>query len=363
VLGDLKRLRDLLTSKVVQSDVATRIMGVLSAKGTNTDINRTLSAIFPNGQTPAPGTFVGINDQVKLEALDLSPSAGIREDFTYEELVDSIVAGVGISRADLGLSPAQSSGTTQATAITSQTSGGKSYEERQLLLKEILEDMFARVMDAAGITSDVDHEFILPELAKEDRSAKLKDLSTAEGMGWISKQTAATSAAAELGFTTYDFDEEMELIAAEFDLATDEEDGDPAQGGKIRRPMILASLRQTPKLDPTKAQAVDDEPAGVLVGPGGAQIQGQKIAGAGGDADDPAAAVPVAPGKPAQKTAGGLPAAKAPGAQRAREASIEQTVGEHIRREPTDPEYVQHVDEFTAATQKNLEQFLTELQV
>jgi hypothetical protein len=371
VLADLKRLRDLLTSKVIQADIATRIMGVLQAKGTSGDINRVLNAIFPNGQAPAPGSFVGTNDQVELKALDLSPSAGIREDFTYEELVDQIVAGVGVSRANLGLSPATSSGTTQSTALTSETSGGKAFEERQLLLKKILNDMFNRVMDVAGVPlgDRRNHEFILPELAKEDRSAKLEDLGTAEGMGWISKQTAATSAAAELGLTQYDFDSEMELIIAEFDLAEDTDgktemgNDKPAQGGKIRRPMMLASKRQAPKLDPTKAQGVDDEPAGVLVGPGGAQIEGQKIAGAGSDTDDPAAAVPVAAGaKTSQKAAGGIPASKAPGTQKARESTVDTAVGDHIRRTPDDPEYQAHVDEFTAATGENLKQFLAELE-
>ena len=58
-LGDLKRLRDLLTSKVIQSDIGNRVMAILKAKGTQADINRILNAIFPNGQPPAPARSSG----------------------------------------------------------------------------------------------------------------------------------------------------------------------------------------------------------------------------------------------------------------------------------------------------------------
>lgn len=354
VLGDLKRMRDLLTSKVVQQDLLTRVMAILKANGTGADLNRVLNTIFPNGQPPAPGTIVALNEATDLQPFEYNAS-GVREDFTYEELTDSIVAGVGISRADLGLSPASGSGTTQSTALTSQTSGGKTYEERQELLDEILHDMKDRVMADAGINGEVDFEFIFPELAKEDRSAKLRDLEQSEANGWIAKKTAATQAASELGLGQYDYDAEMELIIAEFDLADDTDGTDemghdkPARGGKIRRPMIRASARQTPKLDPTKAQSSDDEPPGLIVGP-----DGQPIAAPGTQAPDQNAPPAGAP----QKAAGGIPASKAPGTQnvKTREAAPA------IRRTPEDPEFKQHVSEFEQATAGNLKQLIADLQ-
>lgn len=344
VLGDLKRMRDLLTSKVVQSDIGNRVMAILKANGTGADLTRVLNTIFPNGQPPEPGTIIALNEATDLQPFQYSAGREVREDFTYEELVDSIVAGVGISRSDLGLSPAGGSGTTQSTALTSQTSGGKAYEERQELLDEILHDMCDRVMEAAGINGEVEREFVFPELAKEDRSKKLEDLEMAEANGWISKRSAAVSAAGELGKgEEYDFDAEQTAIAEEFNDAQ-ETDGKtelgndkPAQGGKIRRPVIRASSRQVPKLDPTKAQTGDDEPAGLLVG---------------GPAPVPGAVPAAAP----QKTAGGIPAAKAPGTQQpTREAAP------HLRRTPDDPEFAEHASEFERATAENLKRLLADL--
>ena len=299
VLGDLKRLRDLLTSKVIQADILTRVLGVLKANGTGADLTRVLNQVFPGGQPPPPGTFVALNDAVDLVPFEFVGGREVRTDFTYDEIIDSIVAGTGISRANLGLPPAAGSGTTQATAVTNETSPGKVYEERQELLDETLHDMKDRVMRAAKINGEVEVEFIFPELAKEDRSKKLEDLEMAEGNMWISKRRAANAAAAELGFgEDYDFDEEMDAIVEEFEDA-DETDGKdeltgldkPARGDKIRRPMIRATSRQAPKLDPTKAQVGDDEPPGLLVG-------GPAPAGGAGG----------------QQLAGGIPATKSPAA-------------------------------------------------
>lgn len=283
VLGDLKRLRDLLTSKVIATDIANRVAGVLTAKGTQADLNRVLGIVAPNGQPPAPGTWIALNEGTTIEPFQYNAGREVRVDFTYDEIVDSIVAGTGVSRANLGISPANGSGTTQATALTGEVSPGKVYEERQELLDEILHDMLDRVMAAAGINGEVECEFIFPELAAEDRAQKLTDLEQAEGNMWISKRTAASAAAAELDLGEYDFDEEMKEIVKEFDDAdetdgTDEQTGadKPARGGKIRRPVIRATSRQAPKLDPTKAQVGDDEPAGLLVGgPAPAQQPGQ----------------------------------------------------------------------------------------
>ena len=301
VLGDLKRVRDLLTAKVIAADIGNRVLGVLSANGTGADLTRILNQIFPGGQPPPPGTFVALNEAASLDPFQYTAGREVRSDFTYDEIIDSIVAGTGISRSNLGLSPANGSGTTQATAVTNETSPGKVYEERQELLDECLHDMCDRVMLAAGINGEVEREFIFPELAKEDRSQKLEDLEMAEGNMWISKRTAATAAAAELGMGEYDFDEEMDQIVEEFADA-DETDGTdelgndkPARGDKIRRPVLRATSRQAPKLDPTKAQVGDDEPPGLLIG-------------------GPAAAATNGNGG-GQQLAGGIPATKSPAAR------------------------------------------------
>jgi hypothetical protein len=344
-LGDLKRLRDLLTSKVIQSDIGNRVMAVLKANGTPADITRILNTIFPNGQPPAPGTIVGLNEAADLEPFQYTSGREVRADFTYDELVDGLAAGVGLPRSWLGLSPAQGSGTTQATALTSVQPGVKTVEERQDILDELLHQMFDRVMEAAGVNEEVEREFIFPEIAKEDTSKKLEDLEMMVGNGWISGKTAATAAAAESGLTDYDYDEELKLIIAEFAYA-DETDGKddlgqdkPAQGGKLRRPVIRATSRQEPRLDPTKAQSDDDEPLGMAIGPDGKVIQ---PAAAGGNGN------------------GARPATKNPAARTNKIAKQTREASKN-RRHPEDPQFTEHASEFDVQTAKNLERLLAEI--
>lgn len=346
-LGDLKRLRDLMTSKVIQSDIGNRVMAILTADGTPADITRLLNQIFPGGQPPPPGTIVGLNKAAALDPFQYTSGREVRADFTYDELIDGITAAVGVARAYLGLSPAQGSGTTQATALTSVEPSVKAFEERQDILDESLHEMFDRVMREAGINGEVEREFLFPEIAKEDRSQKLDDLEMAEGNDWVSKRTAATNAASELGFTDYDFDEEQKQIVEEFKDADDTDGKDelgndkPARGGKIRRPMIRATSRQVPKLDPTKAQTDDDEPPGLLVGPGGAPAAG--------------------PGQPALAAAG-KPAEKNPAARsNTIRSKVRESRKRRTRRQAHDPEFLAHSGEYDEQTAANLRRLVDEI--
>jgi len=353
-LGDLKRLRDLMTSKVVQSDIGNRVMAVVKAKGTAADIARVVNQIFPGGQPPQPGSIIGMNDSTDIEPFQYTSGREVRTDFTYDELVDGISAGTGIARAYLGLSPAGGSGTTQATASTTTEPSIQTFEERQDIGDELLHQMFDRVMEAAGINGEVDREFIFPEIASEDSAQKLDMLEQAEADGYISRRTAATAAAAELDLTEYDFDEEQEAIIEEFADA-DETDGKdemgndkPARGGKIRRPVIRATNRQVPKLDPTKAQVGDDEPMGMLIGgPPGAAGPGGGAPGAG------AAAAPD--GQAGEKN----PASKVGRANIARQTR--EAADGHLRRTPDDPAFTEHADEFTRQTAENLKRLLADI--
>jgi hypothetical protein len=164
----------------------------------------------------------------------------------------------------------------------------------------LLHDCFDRVMTAAGI-ADAEAEFTFPSIASEDRTAKLQDLAFAESMGWVSKQTAASIGAKELGITGYDFEEEQKLIALEFpepemedvpgadpNPLTGKKPQRPVQGdGVVRRPMIAASQRQAAKLDPTKSPSQEDEPPGLLVPLDGSTTAGGPSSGPSGSQGTP----------------------------------------------------------------------------
>jgi hypothetical protein len=372
-LGDLKRLRDLMTSKVIQSDLGNRVLAIVQAKGTAADIQRVINQIFPNGQPPAPGSIVGLNDSTTLEPFEYSGAKEVRSDFTYDELVDGISAGTGIARAYLGISPANGGGTTQATASSTTEPSIQTFEERQGIGDELLHEMFDRVMAAAGINGEIDCEFLFPQIASEDSAGKINMAEQAEAAGYIGRRTAASIAAAELDLTDYDFENEMKAIAEEFDAA-DETDGTddmgnntPARGGgKIRRYAMRSVQRQIPKIDVTKAQKGDDDPLGMLVGPDGVIAGGApgQNAGQGGGGPEPATPPATAPKVGSPQPGGSRNPASKAGRQAiattTREAAGAPTPSQ-LRRTPTDPDFQGHAEQLAQATAANLHDLLLDL--
>jgi hypothetical protein len=243
-------------------------------------------------------------------------------------------------------------------------------------------------MAAAKIT-DAELETTFPSIATEDRTAKLQDLSFCEANNWISKETAGTIAAKEMGINSYDFQEEQSLIADEFAAAEDtEEDTDaevnpitgkkpdkPKQGdGTIRRPMIIASNRQAPKLDPTKSiKGEEVEAPGLVVPFAGTDAAQPGASPAGGTGQPQAPGGAKAPQNGQPKSRAGFPAKENPmsaaGANSIRqdnaltEATVTLTHEELLgllrearkaRRTPDDPDHAELVQQFREQTTKNL---------
>jgi hypothetical protein len=337
-LGWIKRMREYLISHVIRADMLSRICWDLVVEGNLAAITNLRGLLFPNGQAPPPGSVFGHNKASTLTALVPQGGGGgetSRGDPMLDALVTMVSISIGLPKDWLGFGMQA----TRAGALVATEPAAQSLGELQGTEENILHDCFDRVMATAKITN-AEVEFTFPSIASEDRTQLLQDLSYSESNMWISKQTAASIAAKNLGITNYNYEQEMSTIAAEFDNAYDEEPGDPnpitgeattkpVQGGdgKIRRPLISGSNIQVPKLDPTKAQGQqEDEAAGLLVpampagapGAPGAAPEDQAPGMLHGAAATTAAAAAVAKGQPvgllaqgAAKSAAGLPGASA----------------------------------------------------
>jgi hypothetical protein len=376
ILGWIKRMRDYMTSRVVQADMHSRYGFDLEVDGNPKDLAAVQQKMFPGGRPPQPGSVFGHSGKVKLNALSFQQAAtGLSGDATWEALINIVAVGLGVPKEYLGVTGRA----TRANALVATEPAAKRFGEAQEQLREILENIAKRFFERARIT-DAEIEFTFPSIASEERSAKLEDLGTAEANGWISKQTAATIAAKELDIENYDFDSEQELIAKEFSEPETEDDPDgepnpitgkpkqkPKQGdGKIRRPVMIATKRQAAKLDVTKSPSVEDDPPGLLVPTNGEPVGPQgAIEGA-----------PQAGPQPGAATRGGMPAsanvATQAGAKavkmagKARE-SIELTPEALVmlmrearapRRRPDDPEFKDAAAAFTKETAANLGQLV-----
>lgn len=62
---------------------------------------------------------------------------------------------------------------------------------------------------------DAAPDFIFPTVYEENRSEKIRDLSTAQSQNWITHRRAAEQGVKELGFEEYDYEEEQGNIQAE----------------------------------------------------------------------------------------------------------------------------------------------------
>lgn len=374
-LGYLKRLRDLMTAQVIKEDMIARYGYDLSVDGNAADVNALMGQMFPGGKPPPPGSVFAHTKAAELTGLQFNQGADTSLQYTIDTLFNLIALGIGVPKEYLGV---QGHGT-RATALVATEPGVKRFEDRQSVVERLLHRMADRVFDRAGLTGeDREIEFTFPGITTEDRSAMLKDLAFAESMGWVSKKSAAQTAAKELGDTTFDFEKEQDEIAKEFqDAREGVPDNDPETGmpkpdaerpqgdGKIRRPMIATQYRQEPKLDPTKPPGdAEDQPPGLLVPGSGVPVD--------------AAGKPVAPGANGNggpPSAGGIPGTENPanpaGAKAIRqdgkvkesapdvidivEAAVTAGVreGKAPRRRPDDPDFQQRAAEFHEGTADN----------
>lgn len=259
ILGWLKRHKDFWTAYVLRSIMQATYAWKNKLKGADTDVNAFISQF---GTTPPPPGSVWVEN----EASELTPMTldikgeALRGD--NDGLLNMIAVGVGIPKEYLGLGDQ----TNRASAVVSSEPGVKKFQARQQLFHHLLEDLateffaaemaagkipaavpddssatlnivrpllkkygntvagqlFARLVEFfTGQTLMVPHKpkisFNFPEIASEDRSAKLKDLQVAQDAGWFSLERAGIMAAKELGAENYNFTEEREKIRQEQD--------------------------------------------------------------------------------------------------------------------------------------------------
>ena len=246
VLGWLKRLKDLLTSEVLRSDMLSRLVWHLRVQGDQGDLEEVMDSVFPSGRPPEPGSVVGTNTDAEIAALGWGSSSSTSQGITAtaDSLLRIISLGTGVPARYLAV---EGSGT-RADALVATEPGAKRFERRQRLMERMLTKMAHRVCGEG-----VEVEFIFPSIVTEDRSAKLGDLEKSEEQEWISHETAAAMAARELEITTYDYDDEqkkidgereekMERAAEMIDSGSDQDTDDDQESGEDQEPKARGGI-------------------------------------------------------------------------------------------------------------------------
>lgn len=212
IFGFLKQLRD-----TVQYSVTAMAKAAAWAIDTTIDGNREdINAYVQSQQqkktvSPAGSEFIHSKKIERDYLSNSATSASSGSVSAFEWCLNMCCAGVQIPVSYLGTH--LSGGQTKASAMVGTEPVTKKFEARQQVYERILKQMWDRVMKAGDIEADC--EITFPELISQDRTAKIKDLATAQELGTIDHETMSTIIAQELGITSYDYDTTQAKIQAD----------------------------------------------------------------------------------------------------------------------------------------------------
>jgi hypothetical protein len=270
ILGWLKRHKDFQTGIVLKNIVQSVFAWKNKIKGSQTDVDAFVSAF--GTAVPNFGSLWTENESSELTPMvaDVKSGANLPD---APGIVSTIAVGAGTAKEYLGASEAG----TRATAVIASEPSAKKYQSRQLLLGRFLtriaEDWFENEVEAgrlpkyvtgednesgvvfrwlqkaatrfpalakptgliisamSGATPQIELDghidFMFPEIAVEDRSAKIADLTAAKDQRVIDHERFCVAVAKELGIQDYEYADAQAKIA---------EDEAQALGGYYQRP-------------------------------------------------------------------------------------------------------------------------------
>ena len=268
-------MKDYYTARSIRAQIETNFVWDVLVKGNDADVANVQNNVMPH--PPLPGS-----NFIHNEAMELKPAGNDLRNQNTDDIGDKmltiVACGANISKEYLGLTDKAN----RATALVASEPAAKHFQARQSLIEELLNEIFDRFRLNClerGLFKDKTEdewgiEFTFPEIAIEDRTAKLKDLATAESMNWISKETAASIAGKELAISTYDFEEEQTKIVEETNQAIMNAYAQVPKGAseKAGGELPEASPRTTPANTPPSSKKPD-----VVSAAGRAQVK--KLAG------------------------------------------------------------------------------------
>ena len=216
ILGWLKRFKDYWNAEMVKAWVQASYAYDITVKGSDSDIS-TIAASNDIKKVPAIGSSFVHNEAVTRQILQPISSGGAGKVYLSDELLAIISACVGVPKEFLNTT--MSGGGSRATALVSSEPFTKVIEEVQADITCLLRELARICWVQDGDEYKDELEFIFPSLIKDTTKEMLGNISGAELNKYISHKRAATMVASELDITIYDYDEEMETIKEEQEMA------------------------------------------------------------------------------------------------------------------------------------------------
>lgn len=245
-LGYMKRLRDSVNWSIIAMQKSAAWSIDTTIEGSQNDIDAYVEDQQKMGTIPDAGSEFVHTAKIKREYLSNSATSRGGNNPAQDWCLSMISMATGVPTAYLGSH--LSSGQNKASALVATEPVAKLFEMRQLTMENMLKRMAKNLFKQLNL-GDVEIEVTFPTIAEQDRTAKLKDLYTAQEAGWISKKRAATIAAKELGITEYEYEEEQAEITAD----------QPTDMTPLTTPAEEQSTRENPTSQAGRAQVASND--------------------------------------------------------------------------------------------------------
>ena len=211
--GFMKRLRDSVNYSVIALQKAAAWAIDTTIEGTTADMDAYIEDQNSQPTLNAAGSEFVHTNKIKRE-FQANQHLGGGNFTAFEWCMNMICIAYGVPVSYLGLGSHTGGSSSRASALVGTEPVTKKFESRQLVYQDIIQKMWDRIMRLNGIT-DAECEITFPELITQDRSQKIKDTAMAQELRVVSHETMSIMVANELGITSYDYDTEQSLIAAE----------------------------------------------------------------------------------------------------------------------------------------------------
>jgi hypothetical protein len=216
-LGWAKRLRDFFDALIQKQYAQAAYQWWIKVNGGMADVQRLATTAIPSSK-PQPGSYMMTNDAVEVAPLASNVRAGVSgEGSAYDALINHVALSFGLNKSYFGVD----SRANRATALVATEPTAKHLETRQDLIIAFLTKLIGDVITEAlkyGLIppkEDLSFRVKLPSIIKADSNTRGEMIRKAEGMAYISKQTAAEEYMGEAEVPDYDFDDEQTKIQAE----------------------------------------------------------------------------------------------------------------------------------------------------
>ncbi len=206
ILEWLKRFRDYNSARMVREWSQACWTYDVTVKGSSSDVQTESDKA---STLPYPGSSYIHNEAVTRELL--APPVGSAGDADFSNALVCVLAFIiGAPKEFFNV---QSTGGSRATALVASEPFAKVIDNIQGEFEEILHELAVIAWEMEGDEYDDELEFVFPSITKDTTTETLTNIQSAEAAGYIDHQTAAVMAAAELGITTYEYNEVQQKIA------------------------------------------------------------------------------------------------------------------------------------------------------